>query len=1009
MNAKLPHHKLSRKISSIRPTTLLLFFCFFLTANSVLANVTILKATGGSISADKAANATSPAYTTLGNIRLTEGAVGDFAVGTGVTLTINAPAGWNFNTAASVAVTATAGRNITGQVILSKTSTVITVQFNVTGTTLSDVLTVTGVQVRATDGAKQSVAGNLTAGGTATIAGCAAGANLGTLRTTVGVARLVVTLPGQTLTDATTFAGSGFTGSPSVRTATTSFSITRITACDQFYNRVTTFTGAKTITYTGPSTAVSAPTFTTAVTFTSGNSTTTLTTTLMKAETTNITVTNGVVPGVASANFVVQPGTHSNFLVEANGGGNIPTQIAGTAFSLILTARDAQNNPNSSGTNIFTGTVSLTSTGTLTTGGGTSAAFVAGVLSGKIVNISNAGNWTITVTKTAGAQTGTSNTFTVENPVPTISSLSSPCKTTGSGNFTMNVNGTNFNSSTIIKVDGSNRVTTYVSPTVVQAAILASDMTVDAEKIITAFNPTPGGGTSSDAIMTVSTIPIISSQPTSQTLCAGANATFNVVASGFNISYQWKKDGIALTDGGNISGSNTSSLSITNATLGDASSNYTVSIQSACFSDVVSSSVALVVNPHTTSTQNISICNGATHILPDGASASVSGTYISVIANAAGCDSTITTNLTVILNTTSTQTLSICDGATHTLPDGATATVTGVYTSHIANAAGCDSTITTNLTVIPNTTSTQTLSICDGATHTLPDGATATVTGVYTSHISNAAGCDSTITTNLTVIPNTTSTQTLSICDGATHTLPDGATATVSGVYTSHIANAAGCDSTITTNLTVIPNTTSTQTLSICDGATHTLPDGATATVTGVYTSHIANAAGCDSTITTNLTVIPNTTSTLTLSICNGATHTLPDGATATVTGVYTSHIANAAGCDSTITTNLTVIPNTTSTQTLSICDGATHTLPDGATATTTGTYISHISNAAGCDSTITTNLTVIPNTTSTQVRFQSVMERLILYLMEQQQQLAVSTQVILQMRLDVIQRSLRT
>ena len=218
------------------------------------------------------------------------------------------------------------------------------------------------------------------------------------------------------------FAGSGFTGSPSVRTATTSFSITRITACDQFYNRVTTFTGAKTITYTGPSTAVSAPTFTTAVTFTSGNSTTTLTTTLMKAETTNITVTNGVVTGV------VQPGTHSNFLVEANGGGNIPTQIAGTAFSLILTARDAQNNPNSSGTNIFTGTVSLTSTGTLTTGGGTSAAFVAGVLSGKIVNISNAGNWTITVTKTAGAQTGTSNTFTVENPVPTISSLSSPCK-----------------------------------------------------------------------------------------------------------------------------------------------------------------------------------------------------------------------------------------------------------------------------------------------------------------------------------------------------------------------------------------------------------------------------------------------------------------------------------------------------------------------------------------------------------------------------------------------------
>jgi hypothetical protein len=375
----------------------------------------------------------------------------------------------------------------------------------------------------------------------------------------------------------------------------------------------------------------------------------------------------------------------------------------------------------------------------------------------------------------------------------------------------------------------------------------------------------------------------------------------------------------------------------------------------------------LTVIPNTLSTQTASICDGATHTLPDGATATVTGTYISHISNAAGCDSTITTNLTVIPNTTSTQTVSICNGATHTLPDGASATVTGTYVSHIANASGCDSTITTNLTVIPNTSSTQTVSICDGATHTLPDGATATVTGTYVSHIANSAGCDSAITTNLTVIPNTTSTQTVSICDGATHTLPDGAIATTTGVYISNVVNAAGCDSTITTNLTVIPNTISTQTISICDGATHTLPDGASATVSGVFVSHISNAAGCDSTITTNLTVIPNTSSTQTVSICDGATHTLPDGASATVTGTYVSHIANAAGCDSTITTNLTVIPNTTSTQTVSICNGATHVLPDGASATVTGTYVSHISNAAGCDSTITTNLTVIPNTTSTQ------------------------------------------
>ncbi|MBK9414577.1 MAG: hypothetical protein IPN61_14405 [Bacteroidetes bacterium] len=77
----------------------------------------------------------------FGNVRLTEGATSDFAAGTNLTLTINAPTGWNFNPAANITVTATASRNITSPIILSKTSTIITVQFNVTGTTLADVLT----------------------------------------------------------------------------------------------------------------------------------------------------------------------------------------------------------------------------------------------------------------------------------------------------------------------------------------------------------------------------------------------------------------------------------------------------------------------------------------------------------------------------------------------------------------------------------------------------------------------------------------------------------------------------------------------------------------------------------------------------------------------------------------------------------------------------------------------------------------------------------------------------
>ncbi|MFQ5948934.1 MAG: hypothetical protein ACE5KX_08745, partial [Acidimicrobiia bacterium] len=98
-----------------------------------------------------------------------------------------------------------------------------------------------------------------------------------------------------------------------------------------------------------------------------------------------------------------------HFLVEAAGGGSIGTQTAGTPFSIKITAQDVNNN---TWTN-FTGTVDITSTGTLSAGSGTTAAFVGGVLTSHSVTISNTGNFTITATKTSDTESGTSNAFDV--------------------------------------------------------------------------------------------------------------------------------------------------------------------------------------------------------------------------------------------------------------------------------------------------------------------------------------------------------------------------------------------------------------------------------------------------------------------------------------------------------------------------------------------------------------------------------------------------------------------
>ncbi len=69
------------------------------------------------------------------------------------------------------------------------------------------------------------------------------------------------------------------------------------------------------------------------------------------------------------------------------------------------------------------------------------------------------------------------------------------------------------------------------------------------------------------------TAPAISTQPTNQTITAGQNAAFTVAATGTApLSYQWKKDGSDLTDGGSISGAATATLSIMSAQSSDAGS-----------------------------------------------------------------------------------------------------------------------------------------------------------------------------------------------------------------------------------------------------------------------------------------------------------------------------------------------------------------------------------------------------------------------------------------------------
>jgi hypothetical protein len=98
-----------------------------------------------------------------------------------------------------------------------------------------------------------------------------------------------------------------------------------------------------------------------------------------------------------------------HFSVEATGGGAIGGQAAGVEFFIQVVAQDSFNSTVPG----FTGTVEISSDGNLLSGGGTTPPFTGGTLGPYPVSILNTGNFSLSVTRTGGVETGASNQFPV--------------------------------------------------------------------------------------------------------------------------------------------------------------------------------------------------------------------------------------------------------------------------------------------------------------------------------------------------------------------------------------------------------------------------------------------------------------------------------------------------------------------------------------------------------------------------------------------------------------------
>ncbi len=539
--------------------TILVAIFFIFNSTKAFATATVTVATGGSaISADT----TGGTYTTLTGPVITENLVSEINTGT---IILNVASGFIFDVggvAPTVLVTRTAGtgantKNInnvasgTSVAITSRTTTQIT--FTVTSVTSGGVknsVTWQNIRVRPSAGTPLA-SGNIVKTGTSAIAGITNSVtNLGTLTEIVGAASKLVfsTQPvggtyGSSLAtqpivkSQDQFSNNSATGLGVSKNVTLTLSSGTGSLSGTTVLDIGTGSGNGTVTFSGLSiTSAGAGKALTAATtgLTSAvSSSFTITKAVPTLSVTNSPATYNGSPRTATVSGSVA-GTASN--IKYNGSATTPTNAGTYAITADFAPTDSTNYNSLTGASAGSFVISVASqiitfgalsdktlgnpdfTVSATTSSNLTVSFASQTASVCTVSVATVHLVTIGTCAIRASQAGNSNynaalnvdqSFTVNqanNPVPTATSISPNTLDAGGTGFTLTVNGTNFISSSVVKWNGADKVTTFVSNIKLTAVITASDIATSGAVNVTVFNPTPGGGTSSAQTFTI-TVP----------------------------------------------------------------------------------------------------------------------------------------------------------------------------------------------------------------------------------------------------------------------------------------------------------------------------------------------------------------------------------------------------------------------------------------------------------------------------------------------------------------------
>jgi len=427
-----------------------------------------------------------------------------------------------------------------------------------------------------------------------------------------------------------------------------------------------------------------------------------------------------------------------------------------------------------------------------------------------------------------------------------------------------------------------------------------------------------------------------------------------------------------------------------------------------------SDSVTVVVSQQLTTEIDTSICQGDTIVI-NGIKQTTGDTYRDTLRSTSGCDSIVITNVTVdsLPVADAGENDTICQGTSTTLNASGgvryewsndsmgssinvSPQVDRTYRVTVTDSNSC----TANDSVAVAIKSTyQTLidtAICAGDT-LMSGGEPKFSTGVTANTLQASNQCDSVVITDLTVYPappadasegDTVCRDTKAIINatGGTDfvwstgdsTATITVTPTQSTAYTVTVTDTNGCTATDST----VFNTRQTyQTLidtTICEGDS-LLAAGSHRDSSGLFTDTLTAANSCDSVVTTDLTVAPLPAadagpddtlcsgSTVTLTASGRSQYSWSNGGSSSSIQVapeddttYMVTVVDTNGCRAKDSVSVTVQNNYQTIIDTSICQG--DTLMAGDTALTTGgTYYDTLTAIDGCDSIVTTDLTVEP------------------------------------------------